>query len=96
MTIPPARAVAPRATERLITVSELDSLARGSFPVSLSLRTIRKQLTLLIPGLHFAEQDTVHCVSHRVPVEREHARVTVHSMESLVSERSTAYHGHQT
>jgi hypothetical protein len=31
--IPPARPVPPRATERLIPVSKLDPLAKGSFPV---------------------------------------------------------------
>ncbi|GBE79749.1 Putative helicase [Sparassis crispa] len=30
--LPPAKAVPPRATERLIAVSELDPLAKGSFP----------------------------------------------------------------
>jgi antiviral helicase SLH1 len=34
--IPPAKPVPPRETERLISVSELDPLARGSFPVSVS------------------------------------------------------------
>jgi antiviral helicase SLH1 len=33
--IPPARLVPPRKTERLIRISELDDLARGSFPVSM-------------------------------------------------------------
>lgn len=32
--IPPAKTVPPRASERLVPVSELDALARGSFPVS--------------------------------------------------------------
>ena len=33
--IPPARPVPPRATERLIPVSELDDLAKPCFPVGL-------------------------------------------------------------
>ncbi|KAF7790915.1 hypothetical protein EIP86_001873 [Pleurotus ostreatoroseus] len=32
VTVPPARPVPPRSTERLIPVSELEDLARGSFP----------------------------------------------------------------
>ena len=32
--VPPARAVPPRETEHLITVSELDDLCGGSFPVN--------------------------------------------------------------
>lgn len=31
--MPPAKLVPPSATERLISVAELDPLARGSFPV---------------------------------------------------------------
>lgn len=31
--IPPAKTVPPRESERLMPVSELDELARGSFPV---------------------------------------------------------------
>ena len=34
VTVPPAKVVPPRATERLIRVADLDPLARGSFPVS--------------------------------------------------------------
>ena len=34
MVVPPARPVPPRETERLVPVSELDELAKGSFPVS--------------------------------------------------------------
>lgn len=34
--IPPAKAIPPRATERLIPVSELDLLPRGCFPVRCS------------------------------------------------------------
>lgn len=33
--VPPAKAVPPRATERLILVKELDHLAKDSFPVRL-------------------------------------------------------------
>ena len=33
VTVPPARVVPPRASERLIPVAELDPLAKGSFPV---------------------------------------------------------------
>ena len=36
VTVPPARPVPPRSTERLIPVSELEDLARGSFPVRYS------------------------------------------------------------
>jgi antiviral helicase SLH1 len=35
--IPPARPVPPRETERLIPISELDPLAKGSFLVGISL-----------------------------------------------------------
>lgn len=34
VTIPPARAVPPRLTERPVKITELDPLAAGSFPVS--------------------------------------------------------------
>ena len=34
VTVPPAKVVPPRATEKLIRVADLDPLARGSFPVS--------------------------------------------------------------
>jgi antiviral helicase SLH1 len=33
VTIPPAKPVPPKVNERLIPVSELDPLAKGSFPV---------------------------------------------------------------
>lgn len=32
--IPPAKAIPPRISERLINVSELDDMGKGSFPVS--------------------------------------------------------------
>jgi antiviral helicase SLH1 len=31
--VPPAKAIPPRITERLISVDELDEIARKSFPV---------------------------------------------------------------
>lgn len=34
--LPPAKPVPPKASERLISVSELDPLAKGSFPVNIS------------------------------------------------------------
>lgn len=36
VTVPPARPVPPRSTERLIPVAELEPLASGSFPVLLA------------------------------------------------------------
>lgn len=33
VTVPPANVVPPRHNERLILVTELDALAKGSFPV---------------------------------------------------------------
>lgn len=36
VTVPPARPIPPRISERLISVSELDPLAKGSFPVCVS------------------------------------------------------------
>lgn len=37
--VPPAKVIPPSATERQITVAELDPLARGSFPVSCETRS---------------------------------------------------------
>ncbi|KAH9938549.1 Sec63-domain-containing protein [Fomitopsis serialis] len=58
VTIPPARAVAPRATERLITVSELDSLARGSFPGYTSLNRIQ---SIVYPTAYQSNENMLVC-----------------------------------
>ncbi|KAJ7507670.1 Sec63 Brl domain-containing protein [Mycena galericulata] len=56
--IPPARPVPPRATERLIPVSELDPLARGSFPGYTSLNRIQ---SIVFPTAYGSNENMLIC-----------------------------------
>ncbi|KAI0960008.1 hypothetical protein AcW1_004658 [Taiwanofungus camphoratus] len=56
--IPPAKAVAPRTTERLIPVSELDPLARGSFPGYISLNRIQ---SIVYPTAYQSNENMLVC-----------------------------------
>ncbi|TCD67667.1 hypothetical protein EIP91_012033 [Steccherinum ochraceum] len=58
VTIPPATAVAPRATERLISVSELDPLAKGSFPGYTSLNRIQ---SIVYPTAYRSNENMLVC-----------------------------------
>ncbi|KAJ6509919.1 Sec63-domain-containing protein [Mycena vitilis] len=56
--IPPARPVPPRVTERLIPVSELDPLARGSFPGYTSLNRIQ---SIVYPTAYGSNENMLIC-----------------------------------
>ncbi|KAJ7904375.1 Sec63-domain-containing protein [Mycena olivaceomarginata] len=56
--IPPARPVPPRVTERLISVSELDPLARGSFPGYESLNRIQ---SIVYPTAYGSNENMLIC-----------------------------------
>ncbi|KIJ37410.1 hypothetical protein M422DRAFT_260076, partial [Sphaerobolus stellatus SS14] len=56
--IPPARPVPPRVTERLITVAELDGLARGSFPGYVSLNRIQ---SIVYPTAYGTNENLLIC-----------------------------------
>ncbi|KAF7352893.1 putative helicase mug81 [Mycena venus] len=56
--IPPARPVPPRVTERLIPVSELDPLARGSFPGYASLNRIQ---SIVYPTAYGSNENMLIC-----------------------------------
>ncbi|KAI0638306.1 Sec63-domain-containing protein [Trametes polyzona] len=56
--IPPARTVPPRALERLIPVSELDPLARGSFPGYTSLNRIQ---SIVYPTAYQSNENMLIC-----------------------------------
>lgn len=53
--LPPAKTVPPREFERLIPVSELDELARGSFPVSDFTVQFKASSDPNSPGIHISE-----------------------------------------
>ncbi|KAJ7283771.1 Sec63-domain-containing protein [Mycena rebaudengoi] len=56
--IPPARPVPPRSTERLIAVSELDPLAKGSFPGYTSLNRIQ---SIVFPTAYGSNENMLIC-----------------------------------
>ncbi|KAG6378847.1 Sec63-domain-containing protein [Boletus reticuloceps] len=56
--IPPAKAVPPRESERLIPVSELDELARGSFPGYTSLNRIQ---SIVYPTAYGSNENMLVC-----------------------------------
>ncbi|KAI0775993.1 Sec63-domain-containing protein [Trametes elegans] len=56
--IPPAKTVPPRASERLISVSELDPLARGSFPGYTSLNRIQ---SIVYPTAYQSNENMLIC-----------------------------------
>ncbi|KAJ6629115.1 Sec63-domain-containing protein [Mycena sp. CBHHK59/15] len=56
--IPPARPVPPRSTERLIPVSELDPLAKGSFPGYTSLNRIQ---SIVYPTAYGSNENMLIC-----------------------------------
>ncbi|KAJ7638696.1 Sec63 Brl domain-containing protein [Roridomyces roridus] len=56
--IPPARPVPPRVTERLIPVSELDPLARGSFPGYTALNRIQ---SIVFPTAYGTNENMLVC-----------------------------------
>ncbi|KAI0660865.1 Sec63-domain-containing protein [Cubamyces menziesii] len=58
VTIPPARTVPPRASERLISVAELDPLARGSFPGYTSLNRIQ---SIVYPTAYQSNENMLIC-----------------------------------
>ncbi|KAI0335591.1 Sec63-domain-containing protein [Cubamyces sp. BRFM 1775] len=58
VTIPPARTVPPRASERLIPVPELDPLARGSFPGYSSLNRIQ---SIVYPTAYQSNENMLIC-----------------------------------
>ncbi|KAI0082569.1 Sec63-domain-containing protein [Panus rudis PR-1116 ss-1] len=58
VTIPPARPVPPRASERLIPVSELDDLAKGSFPGYSSLNRIQ---SIVYPTAYRSNENMLIC-----------------------------------
>jgi antiviral helicase SLH1 len=68
--VPPAKPVPPRVAERLIPVNELDPLARGSFPVSLSfLRRKPVLYSAYEKGVCKPKQSAIDCVSMRLPLQ---------------------------
>ena len=72
VTIPPARPVPPKTNERLIAVSELDPLARGSFPVGSHLNRVLVTsifMYMVELGIHEFKQNPVYCLSNSVPVK---------------------------
>lgn len=74
ITIPPARATPPRATERLIPVSELDALAKGSFPVCFRrLWHLLNRVHASELGIYFSEQDSIYHLPDSIPVKRKYA-----------------------
>lgn len=56
--LPPANAVPPRATERLIPVTELDDLAKGSFPGYTSLNRIQ---SIVYPTAYKSNENMLVC-----------------------------------
>lgn len=65
--IPPAKAVPPRMNERLIPITELDALGKGSYPVrSKSTVTCHQLKGSFIAGLYNSQPDTVHRISDRL------------------------------
>ncbi|KAI9000894.1 Sec63-domain-containing protein [Trametes punicea] len=56
--IPPAKTVPPRASERLIPVSELDPLARGSFPGYTSLNRVQ---SIVYPTAYHSNENMLVC-----------------------------------
>ncbi|KAI0049650.1 Sec63-domain-containing protein [Auriscalpium vulgare] len=56
--IPPAKAVPPRSTERLISVSELDHVAKGSFPGYKSLNRIQ---SIVYPTAYGSNENILIC-----------------------------------
>lgn len=56
--IPPAKPVPPRETERLIPVSELDPLAKGSFPGYTSLNRIQ---SIVYPTAYGTNENMLIC-----------------------------------
>ncbi|TFY72750.1 hypothetical protein EVG20_g272 [Dentipellis fragilis] len=70
--IPPSKPVPPRVSERLITVAELDPLARGAFPVRHLPFIPTEQSSDEGTVIQNSEQNTVDHISHGLWVEREH------------------------
>ncbi|KAI0650624.1 Sec63-domain-containing protein [Trametes meyenii] len=58
VTIPPAKMVPPRASERLIPVAELDPLANGSFPGYTSLNRIQ---SIVYPTAYHSNENMLVC-----------------------------------
>ncbi|KAI1796263.1 Sec63-domain-containing protein [Ganoderma leucocontextum] len=58
VTVPPTRTVPPRATERLISVAELDPLAKGSFPGYTSLNRIQ---SIVFPTAYQSNENMLVC-----------------------------------
>ncbi|KAL4241461.1 Sec63-domain-containing protein [Abortiporus biennis] len=58
VTVPPARPVPPKTSERLIPVSELDPLARGSFPGYSSLNRIQ---SIVYPTAYRSNENMLVC-----------------------------------
>ncbi|EIW61251.1 Sec63-domain-containing protein [Trametes versicolor FP-101664 SS1] len=58
VTLPPAKTVPPRATERLIPVTELEPLARGSFPGYTSLNRIQ---SIVYPTAYQSNENMLIC-----------------------------------
>lgn len=58
MIIPPARPVPPRTTERLIPISELDSLAKGCFP---GYSTLNRIQSIVYPMAYHSNENLLIC-----------------------------------
>ncbi|PIL37268.1 hypothetical protein GSI_00961 [Ganoderma sinense ZZ0214-1] len=58
VTVPPARVVPPRASERLMLVTELDALAKGSFPGYTSLNRIQ---SIVFPTAYQSNENMLVC-----------------------------------
>ncbi|TBU58370.1 Sec63-domain-containing protein [Dichomitus squalens] len=58
VTVPPAKVVPPRASERLISVAELDPLAKGSFPGYTSLNRIQ---SIVYPTAYQSNENMLVC-----------------------------------
>ncbi|OJA16987.1 hypothetical protein AZE42_00549 [Rhizopogon vesiculosus] len=56
--IPPAKAVPPRQTERLMLVSELDALAKGSFP---GYSTLNRVQSIIFPTAYGSNENILVC-----------------------------------
>jgi len=58
VTVPPAKPVPPRQTERLISVKELDEICRGSFPGYTSLNRVQ---SIVYPTAYRSNENMLVC-----------------------------------
>jgi hypothetical protein len=72
VTIPPSKALPVRTSERLIAVTELDTLCKGSFPVRPPPALLCRRISFfLFSGIFLAQQGPVDHFPHRLRNQRE-------------------------